>query len=551
MSKSEEHIEPKVTYRARAESIPAEYFEAYAALYAKVRHVLFKLMQQDGYNENLVLKIFSRKYGLNSRQLSSIVVGVKGEIAAARELRKNHIDEVTQSVKALTAAVKKLEKQRKGVKKKIAGQKNVVKLVELAFELEKILFSLHHKKRRLYSQTDKLAKLRANKLKRCFGTKKLFAKQNRLDENDYLNHAEWKEDWQKARTSYFDIVGRGAETYGNSCAQFSPVAQQDGTVQHDLRLRVAPAFEEQFGQYTTIENVTLLNKAAEADVAYAIEHHKPIMIKVCRGKGDHWTFRITVSRRPIERVSSSFNGYVGIDINVGSIDAALIDHQGNLKTIKSIPYKTSCNANANQIADSIGCGVKEIIALCTKHKVPIVHEDLDFHKKKQAMRDSALPNRKALSQFSYAKIINTVESRAQREGIEVIKVNPAFSSWIGLVNYMSQYGLNSGTAAAIVIARRADRFSERYPLSYACTLSLPEDKEGHVWCSWANLARTIHALNKKQVYIRRHDWFGSGANCTAVATLMSNSTSALSSPSGEDSTNRRETRSPDVHGPPT
>jgi len=548
MSKAEEHIEPKVTYRAKAESVPMEYFEAYAALYAKVRHVLFKLMQQDGYNENLVLKNYRRKYGLNSRQLNSIVIDVKGEIAAAKELKKNHIDEVTQSVKALTATVKKLEKQKKALEKKTKKQKNLVKRVEIALELEKILFSLHHKKRRLVSQTDKLAKLKTSKLKRCFGTGDLFNKQNNLEENNYQNHSEWKEDWQRARTSYFDIVGRSDEKYGNSCAQFIPV-ERDGAVQHDLQLRVAPSFEEQFGQYTVIENVVLLNKAAEADIAYAIEHHKPVMIKVCRGTGDHWTFRITVSRRPIERISNGFNGYVGIDINVGSIDAALIDHQGNMKAIKSVPYKTSCNANANQIADSIGCAIKEIIALCTKHKVPIVHEDLDFQKKKQAMRDNALPNRKALSQFSYAKIINTVESRAQREGIEVIKVNPAFSSWIGLVNYMSQYGLNSGTAAAIVIARRAERFSEGYPLSYACTLSPPEDGDRHVWCSWAYLARTIHALNKKQVYIRRHDWFGSGANCTAVATLLSNCTSASGSTSVESDTNRRETRSPDVHGP--
>jgi IS605 OrfB family transposase len=548
MSKSEEHIESKVTYRAKADNVPVGYFDAYAALYAKVRRVLFKLMQRDDYNANETEKNFRRKYGLNSRQLNSIVIDVKGEIAAARELKKNHVDEVTQSVKALIIAVKKLEKQRKTLAKKIKKQKNVLKIIEFKLEIDKIRFSIHHKKRRLVSQTDKLTKLKSSKLKRCFGTRELFAKQNHLYENGYKNHDEWKKDWQRGRTSYFDIVGRSCETHGNSCAQLIPV-ERAGVAQHDLQLRVAPALEKQFGQYIVIENVKLLNKAAEDDIAYAIEHHKPVMIKVCRGTGDHWTFRVTVSRRPIERVSNGFNGYVGIDINVGSIDAALIDHQGNLKAIKSVPYKTSCSANQDQIADSIGCGVKEIIALCVKHKVPLVHEDLDFHKKKQAMRDNALPNRKALSQFSYAKIINTVESRAQREGIEVIKINPAFSSWIGLVNYMSQYGLNSGTAAAIVIARRAERFSERYPLSYACTLSPPEDEERHVWCSWAYLAKTIRALSKKQVYINRHDWFGSGANCTAVATLLSNSTSAPDSASAGSGTNRQETRSPDVHGP--
>ena len=549
MSKPKEHIEPKITYRAKAENVPAEYFEAYATLYAKVRHILFKLMQRDDYSANKTEKCFRRKYGLNSRQLGSIVFDVRSEIAAAKALKNKHVTEVTQSVKALTTAVKTLEKQKKTLEKKVKKQKNAAKLSALILELERARFGLHQKKRRLASQTDKLAKLKASKLKRCFGTRELFAAQNHLCENDYQDHAAWKEEWQKARTSYFGVLGRSHEKYGNQGAQFIPATLENGTIIHSLQLRVAPALEEQFGQYIVIENVVLLSKAAEADIAYAIEHHKPVAIKVCRGAGNHWTFRIVVSRRPVERVSNGFNGYVGIDINVGAIDAALIDHQGNLKAIKSVPYKTSCNANRDQIADSIGCAVKEIVALCAACKVPIVHEDLDFQKKKQAMRDNALPNRKALSQFSYAKIINAIESRAQREGIEAIKVKPAYTSWIGLVNYMSQYGLNSGTAAAIVIARRAERFSERYPLSYACTLSTPEDVDRHVWCSWANLARTIHALNKKQVYIRRHDWFGSGANCTAVAMFMSNSTSALSSPSGEDSTNRQETCSPDVHGP--
>ncbi|MCS6783100.1 MAG: hypothetical protein NZ482_07970, partial [Gloeomargarita sp. SKYG98] len=45
----------------------------------------------------------------------------------------------------------------------------------------------------------------------------------------------------------------------------------------------------------------------------------------------------------------------------------------------------------------------------------------------------------------------------------MIKVNPAYSSIIGLVKFMKRYGLSSDTAAAIVLARRAMRLSERVP----------------------------------------------------------------------------------------
>ena len=66
----------------------------------------------------------------------------------------------------------------------------------------------------------------------------------------------------------------------------------------------------------------------------------------------------------------------------------------------------------------------------------------------------------------------TLESRCIRYGIELIKVNPAFTSVIGMIKFMGRYGLNSGTAAAMTIARRANGHSERAP---QC-LVRPEDR---------------------------------------------------------------------------
>ena len=69
-----------------------------------------------------------------------------------------------------------------------------------------------------------------------------------------------------------------------------------------------------------------------------------------------------------------------------------------------------------------------------------------------------------LSNLSTALFRTTLESRCKRYGVELIKVNPAFTSVIGMIKFMVKYGLNSGTSAAMVIARWAMNLSEKIPL---------------------------------------------------------------------------------------
>ena len=65
---------------------------------------------------------------------------------------------------------------------------------------------------------------------------------------------------------------------------------------------------------------------------------------------------------------------------------------------------------------------------------------------------------------------------------------------------MARYGLNSGTAAALVIARRAMRLSERLPQR----LAAPEDEARHNWSAWNRVARYIkqHGIKRTQLF----DW---------------------------------------------
>jgi IS605 OrfB family transposase len=288
-----------------------------------------------------------------------------------------------------------------------------------------------------------------------------------------------------------------------------------------LKLRVPPGLVKQFGAVIILNAIDFkwgkpkpgkINQARE-DILNALNLHWPITYRFCKNNGV-WSIRASVSLRYIATSTDPSNGRLGIDINVGQLDATLVDSEGNLVLTQSIKYRT--NANTNQIKASIGDAAKELILLAKAHGVPLIHEALDFKQKKQAMKANDVKNRTALSAFAYAKIIYSLESRGQREGVEVKAVNPAYTSLIGMVKYQSQYGLQSGTAAALVIARRDQHFSERMPLISPLTLAVPVDTARHIWCRWADLNRTI----RKAAILQRHDWFSSRTLSPAVDKLM-------------------------------
>src|SRR3569832_323489 len=63
---------------------------------------------------------------------------------------------------------------------------------------------------------------------------------------------------------------------------------------------------------------------------------------------------------------------------------------------------------------------------------------------------------------------------------------------------MQIYGLNSGTSAALTIARRAMYLSEKIPLC----LATPEDEAKHVWSAWNRVARhlKLHRIPRTRLF---------------------------------------------------
>ena len=77
---------------------------------------------------------------------------------------------------------------------------------------------VHHKRRRLTNLRSRLAGLQedveAERVRLCFGSKKLWRKQHNLADNGYASHSSWLADWRDARSDEFFVLGSRDETAG-------------------------------------------------------------------------------------------------------------------------------------------------------------------------------------------------------------------------------------------------------------------------------------------------------------------------------------------------
>ncbi|NEO56518.1 MAG: IS200/IS605 family element transposase accessory protein TnpB [Okeania sp. SIO3B5] len=165
---------------------------------------------------------------------------------------------------------------------------------------------------------------------------------------------------------------------------------------------------------------------------------------------------------------------------------------------EEIPYKWK-NQTTGQRQATMRNIVCQIVKLAEFFECAIAIESLDFTKKKSIARsEEGKVYNEMLILLSTGMFREAILSRCRRFGVELIKVNPAFTSVIGMINYMAKYGLNSGTAAALVIGRRALKLSEKIP---QCLLR-PGDVNKHDWSHWRRVASFIklHRIQRTQLF---------------------------------------------------
>ena len=513
------------TYQGRLKDLAvgqSEALDAYAEHYNHVERRLYADMRKSGASAASFKNGFLVEFGLTARQFNAIARNLEGKIASVKELLPLRRDDLATAIKKLSKVLPKI---------KDAGK-------------------LHQKKRRMAILEEKLASVNAQIASGdpqiCFGSRKLFKAQYNLEINGFANHEEWRAAWQSKRNSQFFVLGSGDETMG--CQGCVVTANPDGTFSLKLRL---PGKET---TYTTLENISIPN--GEEVLSSAIERHELISanfvmdLKAARAmakaspdvpvqqptkplgpsisyrflKDDKgWRVFISTEFPKVGLVSVKEAGAFGIDINADCIAVAEIDRFGNLVGTKVYPLVTY-GKSSDQAEAIIGDVVKGIVDKAVEAGKPISMEKLDFSKKKAELIGEHPKYARMLSSLTYNGIKAGIKARAYKHGIEVIEVNPAYSSIIGLVNYTKAEGLSVHQAAALVIARRCSGFRER-PLGESATIPtskgdhvtfpLPARISGkHVWSFWRTMktsTRTVlvaHARSHARDPSRLRPWKG-------------------------------------------
>ena len=478
---------------------------AYAALYAKVQHKLFADVAA-GRSAVSKKSEYIEEHGIPARMFNAARITLDGKVSAVRESQFLQLDSLGRRV---SRAEKQVDKAEQGCQWR----------------------QVHGKRRRLSNLKFRLSGLEADiaagRVRLCFGSKKLWRRQYDLKANGYACHDAWLEEWRDVRSNEFFVLGSRDETAG--CQLCVASVNDDGTL--TLRLRMPDSLAGRHGKYLVVPNVRFASghdvvlAALGSNTEYAVyrrEHGEKEARVTALGQAISYRFKrdskgwrvfATTELPEVEVTTDRRRGTIGVDLNADHLAVVETDASGNYVKAWRVPLVTYGKSH-HQAEALIGDAVAGVVEYARQVCKPIVIEKLDFRQKKAVLEGESRRYSRMLSGFSYGKIKAYFLSRGYREGVEIIEVNPAYSSVMGRVKFMERYGLTVHQAAALVLARRYLGCSERIPRRWVCPVgngvhiafTVPVRKRvKHVWTYWGAIAGQLrpalaaqHRLGKRR-----------------------------------------------------
>jgi len=161
------------------------------------------------------------------------------------------------------------------------------------------------------------------------------------------------------------------------------------------------------------------------------------------------------------------NGVIAVDTNASPIHLAVaeVSKTGELVSYQTISLHHLLGLSQNSKDHQEWILAHKIVDLAIQKGKAIAVENLK--KLKKGMRgDGKAELRKRLHQWNAKKFLQKLKRVAMLKGVEVIEVNPAYTSIIGMLKYAPQLNIDKDVAGAYVIGRRALGFKEDMPENY-------------------------------------------------------------------------------------
>lgn len=316
--------------------------------------------------------------------------------------------------------------------------------------------------------------------------KKLFHAQYALEANGYASHQEWQQDWRSERASQFFVLGSKDESAGCQGCQAGVAA--DGSLSMTLRLpdamvsqdkyltltgiRFAYGHEKIAAALSTSQRISSQTKAGVATVKRTGTALSYRFVRDAKG----WRIFVSCEAQAVAIKTNWAMGAVGMDMNADHLAVSETDRYGNLVVTRKIALVTY-GKSSDQTKALIGDAVVSIVEQASQTGKPVVIEKLNFQKKKAELETVNRKQARMLSSFSCNKVASFMKAAAFRAGVEVIEVNPAYTSVIGAVNHAQRNGISVHQGAALAIARRGLGLCERATVPVGL---VPTANGGHV-----------------------------------------------------------------------
>ena len=419
-----------------------EYFENASVYFCKLQRKAFHIFKNENIKGNKVeynkfRQDFMKEHNISKRTADSILKDVLGRIKSLVELKKYEASQKEQKIEKLKEEIEKLDKKISEFQEKM---KNKIKVSHLKYwNLKK---SRAFKKMKLNKFQMRLEQLKwqieTGNYKLCFGTKNLL----KSDKTEFLLH----------RDSQMSYIGSQDEKGRNQMFQLSYNKRNN---QFDIKLRKDFGFDKEekyvFGKCYFNNHKNKLIKALEN------KNSTPLTYSIIRKNGRyylHCTFEYRIEDKSNFLTRRTY-GTIGIDFNKGFLTVSETDRNGNLVKTDILKYRFG-KGNKTQ-SDLENCILK-ILKRALKTGKDVCFEDLNFKgaksKTTKGKNNKGKKYNNMLHTLAYSLYDKLITNMAFKNKIGIIKVNPAWTSWIAKNKFCNKMKLNIHIGASFVIARR-------------------------------------------------------------------------------------------------
>ena len=416
----------------------ADYFDEVVNQYSYIFRKVYYIIRN-----NPKIKISSlntelqNEYSISKRTANSIIKTVQGIISSIKELKKTEIKQKEYKLEKISEKLEKLIPALLDLKLK-AEKNNIKDLTKYRNLKTKVAF-MKIRKDKLINKINSLNyQLETNKFKITFGTKKLF----RQNLEKFLNK----------RDNQIVFVGSKDETACNQTFQLNYISKIN---QFIIKIRKDFKYKDEKGEERYVYGKCFFN------------NHKKLIKEILKSQSSPLTFRI-IKRNSKYYLQCMFEinnddlsltrktyGTIGIDFNKGFVTISQTNKYGHLVKTDKMTYRFR---NGNRTKNDLLLLINKLTELAINTGKDIVVEDLNFLKaKSKTMKGKSKKGKeynKMLHSLAYRMFLNRTEQICNRKKVGLIKVNPAWTSWIAKNKFCDKMKLNIHTGASFVIARR-------------------------------------------------------------------------------------------------